>query len=253
MAIDSHAHYNNLLQADLKECIFKINGDDSLDAIINVGLDVDTSVESKNIALKNKKFYSAIGIHPLYIKNKYDIEKLIDIYNNDDNIVAIGEIGLDSTNDNLDRQIYFFKHQIEIANYLKLPVIIHSKNMNHEIIEIFKHSLKPEYGCVFHCFQPDIEVLSELVRLGYYVSFGGPITFKMAKKSHEVLLAAPIDKILVETDSPYLTPEPYRSQINSSLYLKYIVEKIAEVKKMSYEDIENITSTNTKTLFKKMK
>lgn len=140
-----------------------------------------------------------------------------------------------------------------IANELHLPVIIHSNNSNKLVIEIFEKYVKPKYGCVFHCFQPDIDELKYLVRNGYYISFAGRITYKTAQRSIEVAKTVPNDLFLVETDSPYISPEPYRSEINKSSNISFIIKRIAEVKEMSYDEIEIITEQNTRRLFKKMK
>ena len=168
-------------------------------------------------------------------------------------VVAIGEIGLDSTNNNFEEQRRYLIKQILIANELHLPVIIHSNNSNKLIIDIFEKYVKPKYGCVFHCFQPDLEDLKYLVNNGYYISFAGKITYKTAKKSIEVARTTPNNLFLVETDSPYISPEPLRGTINETANIKYIINKLAEVKQSSYEKIERITSENTKRLFKKLK
>ena len=121
-----------------------------------------------------------------------------------------------------------------------------------KIIEIFKKYIKPKYGCVFHCFQPDIDDLYYLIDNGYYISFAGRITYKTAKKSIEVANLVPNDLFLVETDSPYISPEPFRGEINKTENIKYIIKKLSEVKKLSYEEIDKISSNNTKRLFKKL-
>ena len=242
MAIDSHMHINSIVLDKPQDYIDEINNNYSLEKVINIGLNIDISKESIILSKKNKKFYSTIGIHPLYIKNE-DVNELYKLSDND-KVVAIGEIGLDTTHDNFE--------QIMIANELHLPVVIHSNNTNKLIIEIFENIIKPKYGCVFHCFQPDIEDLKYLISNGYYISFAGRITYKTAKKSIEVAKLVPNELFLVETDSPYISPVPLREEINKSENIKYIINKIAEVKKMSYEEIENITVQNTKKLFKKI-
>ena len=242
MAIDSHMHINSIVLDKPQDYIDEINNNYSLEKVINIGLNIDISKESIILSKKNKKFYSTIGIHPLYIKNE-DVNELYKLSDND-KVVAIGEIGLDTTHDNFE--------QIMIANELHLPVVIHSNNTNKLIIEIFENIIKPKYGCVFHCFQPDIEDLKYLISNGYYISFAGRITYKTAKKSIEVAKLVPNELFLVETDSPYISPVPLREEINKSENIKYIINKIAEVKKMSYAEIENITVQNTKKLFKKI-
>lgn len=245
--IDSHMHinsyFNNISDLD------KVNNNKHIENVINVGLDIKTSRQIIKLVGDSKKIYTSIGIHPLYI-NDDNPEDLFNLVN--DKVVAIGEIGLDNSENNYINQKYYLIKQILIANELKLPVIIHSKNSNEEIVNIFKNIIKPKYGCVFHCFQPDIEVMRYLVDNGYYISFAGPITYKTAKKSLEIVKQIPNEMFLVETDSPYMTPEPYREEINNSNNLNYIISKIAEIKNMSADEITKITTHNTKSLFKKM-
>jgi len=245
--IDSHMHTNsyfyNICDID------KINSNKHIEKVINVGLDIETSKQIIEMAMKNKKIYTSIGIHPLYIKND-NPEDLFNLVN--DKVVAIGEIGLDNTESNYINQKRYLVRQIHIANELKLPVIIHSKNSNEEILNIFNNIVKPKYGCVFHCFQPDIDTMNYLITNGYYISFAGPITYKTAKKSLEIVKEIPKNLFLVETDSPYMTPEPHREESNNSNNLKYIISKIADIKDMSFEEVEEVTTANAKKLFKKM-
>lgn len=250
MAIDSHMHVNTSVLENVPDCIEDINKNVMIKGVINVGLNIATSEESIIISRKNPKFYSAIGIHPLYT-DLQDIDCLYRLAESD-KVLAIGEIGLDDSKDNFNEQKEYLIRQIIIANELHLPVIIHSNNSNKLVIEIFEKYVKPKYGCVFHCFQPETDVLKYLVRNGYYISFAGRITYKTAKKSIEVAKMIPNDLFLVETDSPYISPEPHRGEVNSSSNLKYIISKVAEVKGMGFEDVESITTENTKRLFKKM-
>lgn len=251
MAIDSHMHINGMVLKNTKKYIDEINNNHNIENVINVGLNIDTSNESLMISDINSKFYSTVGIHPLYTELQ-DIDYLYKLGIND-KVVAIGEIGLDSTKDNFDEQKRYLIKQIIIANELHLPVVIHSNNMNKLVIEIFEKYVKPKYGCVFHCFQPDIDDLNYLIRNGYYISFAGRITYKTAIKSIEVATLVPNELFLVETDSPYISPEPFRGEINRTSNIDYIINRIAKIKGMSFKDIENITVQNTKRLFKKMK
>jgi len=249
MIIDSHMHINSKVINDVKNLINKINNNKNIESVINVGMDIETSRECVKISNTEKKFYTSIGIHPLYIKSE-NFDELYNLIN--DKVVAIGEIGLDSNHSNYYEQRQYFIRQIFIANELKLPVIIHTNN-NEEIINIFKKGVKPKYGCVFHCFKPDLETLKYIVDNGYFISFAGKITYKNAKKSIEVIKEVPNTNFLVETDSPYISPEPFRDKINESSNIKYIIEKISEVKEVTYTEIEEITNKNTKILFKKMR
>lgn len=250
MAIDSHMHINSIVSKDIEKEILDINNNHNLESVINVSLNSETAKESIIISNSNAKFYSAIGIHPLYVENQ-SIDDLYDIALNE-KVVAIGEIGLDTTKDNIELQKKYLIEQISIANSLNLPVIIHANNSNKLVIEIFERYIKPKEGCVFHCFQPDMDDLNYLIRNNYYISFAGRITYKNAKKSIEVAKSVPNDLFLVETDSPYISPEPVRNLVNQSSNIKYIIEKLALIKDMSYLEIEEITTENTKRLFKKI-
>lgn len=250
MAIDSHMHINSIVSKNIEKEILDINNNSNLKNVINVSLNSETAKESIIISNSNAKFYSAIGIHPLYVENQ-SIDDLYDIALNE-KVVAIGEIGLDTTKDNIELQKKYLIEQITIANALNLPVIIHANNSNKLVIEIFERYIKPKEGCVFHCFQPDINDLNYLIRNNYYISFAGRITYKNAKKSVEVAKSVPNDLFLVETDSPYISPEPIRNLFNQSSNIKYIIEKLALIKDMSYLEIEEITTENTKRLFKKI-
>lgn len=250
MAIDSHMHINSIVSKNIEKEILDINNNSNLKNVINVSLNSETAKESIIISNSNAKFYSAIGIHPLYVENQ-SIDDLYDIALNE-KVVAIGEIGLDTTKDNIELQKKYLIEQISIANSLNLPVIIHANNSNKLVIEIFERYIKPKEGCVFHCFQPDIDDLNYLIRNNYYISFAGRITYKNAKKSLEVAKSVPNDLFLVETDSPYISPEPVRNLVNQSSNIKYIIEKLALIKDMSYLEIEEITTENTKRLFKKI-
>lgn len=250
MAIDSRMHINSIVSKDIEKEILDITNNHNLESVISVSLNSETAKESIIISNSNAKFYSAIGIHPLYVENQ-SIDDLYDIALNE-KVVAIGEIGLDTTKDNIELQKKYLIEQISIANSLNLPVIIHANNSNKLVIEIFERYIKPKEGCVFHCFQPDMDDLNYLIRNNYYSSFAGRITYKNAKKSIEVANSVPNDLFLVETDSPYISPEPVRNLVNQSSNIKYIIEKLALIKDMSYLGIEEITTENTKRLFKKI-
>ena len=250
MAIDSHMHINSIVSKNIEKEILDINNNSNLKNVINVSLNSETAKESIIISNSNTKFYSAIGIHPLYIENQ-SINDLYDIALNE-KVVAIGEIGLDTTKDNIELQKKYLIEQISIANSLNLPVIINANNSNKLVIEIFERYIKPKEECVFHSFQPNMDDLDYLVKNNYYISFAGRISYKNAKKSLEVAKSVPNDLFLVETDSPYISPEPVRNLVNQSSNIKYIIEKLALIKDMGYLEIEEITTENTKRLFKKI-
>lgn len=251
MAFDSHMHINSLYYSDFSNPINKINNNPNISGVINVGMSILTSEEAVEIANTNPKFYASVGIHPLHLRGE-NVYKLYDIANNE-KVVAIGEIGFDDSFKDYEAQKLYLIMQIKIANELKLPVIIHSNNSNIKVMNIFERYAKPEYGCVFHCFQPDLQFLEYLIQNKMYISFAGRITYKNACKSIEVAKRVPNDLFLVETDSPLISPEPYRNQINSSENIKYVIQKLAEVKGLTYKNIEDITTENTRRLFRKIK
>lgn len=250
MAIDSHMHINSLSLENKYQAVKNINENNDIEAVINVGMTCETSKEAIISTKQNDKFFCSIGIHPLYT-NFQNWNHLYELAENP-KVVAIGEIGLDSSKNNFEVQRKYLIRQIIIANELHLPVIIHSNNTNKEIINIFKTVIKPKYGCVFHCFQPDLDDLNYLMTNGFYVSFAGKITYKTAKKSIEVIKNVDNNLFLVETDSPYIPVEPFRDSTSTSEYIKYIIKKVSQVKELEYEEIERITSENTKQLFKRM-
>ena len=176
-----------------------------------------------------------------------EIEKL---WNENKKIVAIGEIGLDYywNKENKQEQKDCFIKQINLANKLKLPIVIHSRDAHIDTIEILKQNECKKKG-VFHCCQLNMEMVKEAVALGYYISFAGPITFKNSKNAEEIIKIVPEEKILIETDSPYLSPEPLRGKRNDSRNVKYVAQKIANAKQKTLEEISIITYNNANKIF----
>lgn len=237
--IDTHAHFNSKDLKNLRDEIIRVNNINYLNKVINVGLDYETSKEAIEISEREPKFYATIGIHPLHNGNIEDLLKL----RITDKVVAIGEIGLDTDGDFLLQRERFIK-QIELANFLELPIIIHSKNSNERVLKIFK-DVYPLYGFVFHCFQPDIDIAKEIIKLGGYLSFTTPITRVNAKKSLEIIKLTPIENILIELDYPYMSMNP----INDG---KQVFNRIKELKGYSHENLENQLDENAKRLFRKL-
>ena len=247
--IDTHAHYNNTCMPNLTEQIMIANANEDVAKIINVGLDLNTSHDAIKIAIENPKFYSTIGIHPLYNGNTKYLRHLYDTYENG-KIVAVGETGID-TSDDITIQMKKMIESINLANQLHLPVIIHSNttrdsfvNANQLCIEIIK-CCPPEYGFVFHCFQPDLDVLTEIINLGGYISLASKITQANAKKSLEVIKETPIDKLLIETDYPFLADNPNEKG-------KATFDKMCEIKEQGKSPMMKQLNNNAKSLFKKL-
>ena len=231
--IDTHMHINSQIfnEQETNEKILKINNDNFITKVINVGLNVETSKEIIEISSMYGKFYNSVGIHPLYIDGQNPI-KLCEIVS--DKTVAIGEIGLDNGKANFYDQKRYLITQIFIANELHLPIIIHSSNSNSEIIKIFENYVKPRYGCVFHCFQPDYQTLSYLIENGFYISFAGKILSPNARMSLDMMRIVPENLFLIETDSPYIGPIYETSNINK------IIEKVSQIKQVDFDKVISI-------------
>ena len=247
--IDTHAHYNKSCMPNLEEQIMIANANEDVEKIINVGLDINTSHDTIKIAHNNPKFYATIGIHPLYHGNIKHLNHLYDTYI-DDKIVAIGETGID-TNCDIPPQIRKLIESITLANKLHLPIIIHANttkdatlNANQLCIEILK-SCTPEYGFVFHCFQPDLDALNEIINMGGYISLASKITQANAKKSLEVIKETPVNKLLIETDYPFLADNPNEKG-------KATFDKMCELKQKEKSPMMHQLNDNAKRLFKKL-
>ena len=257
---DTHAHYNDeKFNLDRDEIITKIK-QEGITKYNCVGYDVQSSKIAVEIANTYSFIYSIIGISPNDVVEKSEaineqIKEIEVILKNDKNnrIVAIGEIGLDYywNKENKEIQKETFIKQIEIANKYNLPIVIHTREAIQDTIEILKKNVVIKKG-VFHCCPLNRELVKEALKLGYYISFAGPITFKNSKNANEIVNMVPLDKILIETDSPYLAPEPKRGTRNDSRNVKLIAEKIAEFKQISLEEVSIKTYNNALKIFEKI-
>ena len=250
MFFDSHAHLNDERFSDDREKLIESLLDNDISNVVNIGADVPTSYESIALAEKYPFIYASVGVHPHDVEDMTD-DTLIELEKMAEHpkVVAIGEIGLDYYYDNSPRELQkkWFIKQMELANKLDLPVIIHSRDAMGDTMEIFKKY--PVKKGVVHCYSGSVESAKEILKLGYYISLAGPVTFKNSRGLTEVAKFVPIEKLLIETDCPYLAPEPHRGKRNSSLYVKEVAKKIAELKEMDIEDVAKITSQNAKDLF----
>ena len=251
---DTHAHYNDeQFDEDREELLNKIY-EENVTKIIVVGYNIIGSEKAVELAKKHNYIYSSVGIHPSDIeKTKEEIDdqiKKIEELAKEEKVVAIGEIGLDYhwEKENKELQKYAFIKQIQLAQKLKLPIIIHTRDAIADTIEILK-TVKIENSGVLHCCTLNKDLIKTGINAGLYTSFGGPITYKNTKNL-ELIKEIPEDKILIETDSPYLSPEPNRGKRNDSRNIKYIAAKIAEIKQTTIEEIAKITYQNAQKLFK---
>lgn len=254
---DSHSHYNDEKFDEDREEIITETYKSGITKIICAGYNIESSIKSLEISKKSEYIYSIIGISPNDIpQTEEELWKSIDkiskiaILNKGKKLVGIGEIGLDYywNKENKEIQKEAFIKQIILANQLELPIIIHSRDASLDTIEIIKKYTVNKKG-IFHCCQPNQELIRQALELGYYISFAGPITFKNAKNSLEAVKMVPMDKILIETDSPYLTPEPNRGKRNDCRNVKYVAQKIAEIKGINIEEVAIKTYENAKKIF----
>lgn len=249
---DSHSHYDDeAFDEDRYEVIKEIS-DAGVIGILNCGASLKGARDSVILANKYDFIYAAVGIHPSYAEEvNSDVLAEIEQLCSNEKVRAIGEIGLDyywEENPSRDIQKEAFRAQMQLANNLALPVVIHDRDAHKDTLEIMKEF--PEVKGVVHCFSGSVEFAKECLRLGYYIGFTGVITFKNAKKIMEVAREVPVDKILVETDCPYMAPTPYRGKRNQSPYIIQILGKIAEIKEIPIEILNNQIISNTKQLLR---
>ena len=252
---DSHAHLNDeKFDEDREELIEKIHNDE-IEKFITAGYSIESSKKAIELCKKYKFMYPICGISPNDIpqtedqlwKDLAEIEQIIKTNNL---TVAVGEIGLDYywNKENKDLQKLAFIEQIKMANKLGLPIVIHTREAVMDTIEILKQNEVIKKG-IFHCCPLNRELVKEALTLGFYISFAGPVTFKNSKNADEIINLVPNDKMLIETDSPYLSPEPLRGRRNDPRNVKLTAQKIADVKGLSLEEVANITYENAMRIF----
>ncbi len=252
MFFDSHTHYDDeSFDLDRYDVINALE-ENKVDGCINIGASIASSMTSIELAKKYEFIFAAVGVHPHEVATltPKDYDVIVELAKKD-KVVAIGEIGLDFYYDSSPRddQRFWFKQQLEISKIVNKPVIIHTRDASQETFDILKNAILPEKVGVIHCFSESVELAKEYVKMGFFIGVGGVVTFKNAKKLVEVVEAIPIDKILLETDCPYLAPIPMRGKRNDSSHLIYIAEKVAEIKGLTVEEVAFITKSNTKYLF----
>lgn len=253
MLFDSHAHYNDeKFDGDRDELLSSMTKN-------NVGLIMDACSSTDEIPAileiteKYPFVYGSVGVHPHEVGDmtEKDIEVLRK-YAQNEKIKAIGEIGLDYFYDNSPRDLQkkWFARQIELACELNMPIIVHDRDAHADTMDILRQCHVERCGGVFHCYSGSAEMAKEILNLGMYIAFGGSLTFKNSVKPKEAAAVVPLDRILTETDCPYLAPEPYRGKRNSSLYMYRVAETLAGIKGVSVEEIEKATYENAKNCFK---
>ena len=248
MIFESHAHYEDEAFNEDREELLTSLPQKGIEHVINVGSTVDTCHKTVDLVAKYPNIYGALGIHPSEIRDvkSEDLQWLEEETKNNSKIVAIGEIGLDYywDKDNKKEQWAMFSEQIEIAKRLELPIIVHSREAAKDTYDCMVANNAKECGGVIHCFSYPIEEAKKYLDMGFYIGIGGVVTFKNAVKLKEVAEYVPLDRILLETDCPYLAPVPYRGKRNSSLYLPEIAKEIAAIKGVDYEELLEVTFDN---------
>lgn len=254
---DSHSHYNDEKFNEDREQLIQDTYNDGITKFVCAGYNIKSSLDSLEMSKKYEFIYSICGISPNDIPQSEqelwkDIDEISEIVKTlqDKKLVAIGEIGLDYywNKENKELQKQAFIKQIELANELELPIVIHSRDASVDTIEVLKTNPVNKKG-IFHCCQLNQEMIRQALELGYYISFAGPITFKNVKNAEDCVKIVPMDKILIETDSPYLSPEPNRGKRNDSRNVKFVAQKIAEFKGLTLEQVAKITYENAMRIF----
>jgi TatD DNase family protein len=252
MYIDTHAHLNDEAYIEDLEAVVKHCQDNQLRYVLNIGYDMPSTYKAVELAKAYDFCYAGVGVHPhdaeTVTEETYTILKQLA---QEKKVIAIGEIGLDYYR-NLspkDKQINVFRRQIALAKAMKLPIIIHDRDSHEDIMQIMKEEKAEEVGGVLHCFSGSWEMAKVCLNMGFYISFAGPVTFNNANKLREVAKKVPKDRILGETDCPYLTPVPYRGQRNEPSYVIHVVKKLAELRAVTETEMAHTIMRNAQTLF----
>lgn len=247
--VDTHCHLDNeKFDEDRLEVIERIK--ENLEFCVNIGYDLASSKKSLELAKEYDFIYAVIGVHPIDIAEySEEVEKKLELLGKNPKVVAIGEIGLDYhwMTEPKEVQQERFKKQLELAEKLNKPVVIHTRDAMEDTVNILKEY--PNITGVIHCYPGSLETAKQLVDR-FYLGIGGTLTFKNSKKAVEVVKDIPLDRIVIETDCPYLTPEPFRGKRNEPIYVEYVAKKIAEIKEISVEDVTKITTENAKKLYR---
>lgn len=256
---DSHAHYDDEKFNEDRDFVLDEVRKQGVEKIISAGYSLESSLNSLKLSEKYEFIYSTVGISPNDIPENEQmldeqlkkLEKILEENKNNPKLVAIGEIGLDYywNKENKNLQIKAFESQIQLANKYNLPIVIHTREAVEDTLKILTQN-ELKNNCVMHCCPLNLYLVGECLKQGFYISFAGPVTFKNSKNAEEIIKMVPIEKLFVETDSPYLSPEPKRGTRNDSRNLVFIIEKICNVKQMKKEDLLQQIWKNANDVFK---
>ena len=251
MLFDSHAHLDDDKFCDDREEIINGLKNSGVSYVVNVGADYETSLNSVNLSAKYDFIYASVGVHPYDAKTVTDdlMDKFRSMVKENKKIVAIGESGLDYSYEETDKEAQkdaFIKH-IKLADELGLPIIVHNRDSHKDMLDILMQH-KPQKA-IIHCYSGSLEMAKILVKMGYYISFSGTVTFKNAKNLKEAAKWVPLENLLIETDCPYLSPEPERGTRNNPTKVRYTAEVIAELKGVTFEEVAQKTLENAKRVY----
>lgn len=254
MIFESHAHYDDAKFDDDRELLLQRLLSDSICGIINVGASIESTKATIALAEKHSAVYAAAGVHP-EMADELDEDSFAWLKEQirHPKVVAVGEIGLDYYHGKgqtvRERQKHWFARQLELAKKSGLPVIIHSRDAAQDTLRVMKDAHADEISGVVHCFSYAVNLAEEFAAMGYFIGVGGVVTFKNGKKLVETVKKIPLEKILLETDAPYLSPEPFRGSRNDSSNLVYVAERIAQIKGITADEVIEVTKRNGERLF----
>jgi TatD DNase family protein len=252
MLFDTHVHLNaDQYDEDLEDVIQRAL-DTGVKNMVVVGFDRSTITRAIELAEQYEFIYAAVGWHPVDAIDMTEEDlKWIESFTAHPKVVALGEMGLDYYWDKSPKEVQkeVFRKQIRLAKKVKLPIIIHNRDATQDIIDILKEENAAEVGGIMHCFGGSVEVAKECISMNFYISLGGPVTFKNAKKPKEVAKEIPIQHLLIETDCPYLAPHPFRGKRNEPSYVSLVAKEIADLKELPYEEVVQKTFDNARHIF----
>jgi len=254
MIFDTHAHLDDEAFDNDRDILINSFKENNVGIVVNNASDIESSKSSIELSNKYDFIYAAIGVHPSSVLELDDDKmNMLKEMSKDKKVVAIGEIGLDYHYDDdpaKEVQQYWFKRQLQIARECKLPVIIHSRDAAEDTFNILKEEAGNGLVADIHCYSYSPEMAKEYVKLGFFIGVGGVVTFKNGKKLKETVKQIPIENIVLETDCPYMAPEPFRGTRNDSRNIKYVIEEISKIKNISPDEVEQITYNNARRLYK---
>ena len=253
MIFDTHAHYDDEAFDEDREALLLSLAENGIGAVVNIGASIQTTKNTLELMRRYPFVYGAVGVHPSETAELNDgLMEWLRSAAEEEKVVAIGEIGLDYHYEEPEPEVqkHWFVRQLDLAREVKLPVVIHSRDAAKDTLDIIKAERAGELGGVIHCFSYSLEMAKEYLDLGFYLGIGGVLTFSNAKKLKEVVEYMPLERIVLETDCPYLSPAPNRGQRNSSLNLPYVVRAISEIKGVPAEKVIEVTEQNVRAMYR---